>query len=155
MIDLHRPPRVLAVASAGGHWTQLLRMRPAFEGCAVVYLTTDKGNASAAGVGARVRRVNDANRWDKLGVARMAVRVLWAVLRERPDVVVSTGAAPGYFALRFGKMLGARTVWVDSVANAEELSMTGRMVERFADVWLTQWEHLARPEGPEFAGAVL
>ena len=46
-------------------------------------------------------------------------------MRLRPDVVITTGAAPGYFAVRIGKLLGARVVWVDSIANAEELSLSG------------------------------
>jgi len=29
--------KVLAISSGGGHWVQLLRLRPAFEGCAVTY----------------------------------------------------------------------------------------------------------------------
>ena len=45
--------------------------------------------------------------------------MLGLLLRHRPDVIVTTGAAPGYFALRFGKLLGARTIWIDSMANAE------------------------------------
>jgi hypothetical protein len=81
--------------------------------------------------------------------------VLLLLLRVRPDVVISTGAAPGYFALRLGRILGARTVWVDSVANAEELSMSGRMAGKYADLWLTQWEHLAEKGGPMFKGSVL
>ena len=77
------------------------------------------------------------------------------LLRERPDVVVSTGAAPGFLALRLGKLLRARTIWVDSIANAEELSLSGRRIGPHADLWLTQWEPLARPEGPLYRGAVL
>jgi hypothetical protein len=103
----------------------------------------------------RVRFVNDATRWDKLGLIKMLARITWILLSERPDVVVSTGAAPGYFALRIGKWLGARTIWLDSIANVEQLSMAGRKVGRHADLWLTQWPHLARPEGPYFVGAVL
>jgi len=61
----------------------------------------------------------------------------------------------GYFALRFGKLFGARTIWIDSMANAEELSKSGKEVGRYADLWLTQWEHLASSEGPRFIGAVL
>ena len=85
----------------------------------------------------------------------MALRLLVILLRFRPDVVVSTGAACGYFALRFAKLLGARTIWLDSIANVEELSMTGRLVRPYADLWLTQWPELAQPDGPEFRGAVL
>ncbi len=73
----------------------------------------------------------------------------------RPDIVVSTGAAPGYFALRFGKILGARTIWVDSLANVDTLSRAGQMAGKFADLWLTQWPDLASTEGPEYAGQVI
>lgn len=86
---------------------------------------------------------------------RMAFRMFVIVCLEKPDIVISTGAAPGYFALRFGKWHGARTVWVDSIANADELSMTARIVRPYADLWLTQWAHLASPNGPEYAGSVL
>ena len=70
-------------------------------------------------------------------------------------MIITTGAAPGYFALRFGKLFGTRTIWIDSMANAEELSKSGQEVGKHADLWLTQWEHLARPGGPHYMGAVL
>ena len=150
-----RRTRILAVASGGGHFVQLRRMRPAWEHCEVHYLTTLAEYAKELEPGAALHLVNDANRWDKLGVARMALRVLWTIVRLRPRVIISTGAAAGYFALRFGKLLGARTIWVDSIANAEELSMTGRMVKKYADLYLTQWPELASPDGPRCEGSVL
>ncbi len=69
--------------------------------------------------------------------------------------MISTGALPGYMALRLGKLLGANTIWVDSIANVEELSESGRRIGNHADLWLTQWQHLAKPEGPEFRGSVI
>src|SRR5215207_9933569 len=104
--------RVLAVASSGGHWVQLRRLAPAFEGQDVAYLTTDPGHRDEVGP-ARFYTVNDANRWNKLALLLCALRILGVVVRERPAVVVSTGAAPGYLAIRFARMLGARTVWID------------------------------------------
>lgn len=150
-----RPKRILAVASGGGHFVQLRRMRPAWEGCDTHYLTTLAEYAAELEPGARLHLVNDANRWDKIGIARMALRVAWTLVRVRPDVIISTGAAAGYFALRFGKLIGARTIWVDSIANAEEISMTGKMVRKYADLWLTQWPELAHEDGPHHAGSVL
>ncbi len=157
------PVRIVAVASAGGHWVQLMRLRAAWEGCEVTFVTTDPGleavvrrQAAAAGApppGFRV--IREANRWQKLRLIRQLGQLLLLMLRLRPDAVISTGAAPGYFALRLGKMLGARTVWVDSVANAEEMSLSGQKVRPWADLWLTQWPHLERPEGPRFLGSVL
>ena len=146
--------RLLAVASGGGHWVQLLRLRPAFGGCDVSYLTTSGGYQRDV-VGARVFVVNDASRWNKIALGVMTMRVAWVLLRERPNVIVTTGAAPGYVALKIGKMMGARTVWIDSIANADELSMGGRMAGKLGGLWLTQWEHLASDDGPKYAGAVV
>jgi hypothetical protein len=99
--------------------------------------------------------IRDATRWNKLGLIIQAMQIAMVLLWERPDVVVSTGAAPGYFAIRIGKWLRRRTIWIDSIANVEQLSMTGQLVGRYADLWLTQWTHLAKPGGPHFMGAVL
>jgi UDP-N-acetylglucosamine:LPS N-acetylglucosamine transferase len=148
-----RSQRVLAVASSGGHWVQLRRMTPAFEDHDVAYLTTDEGHRSEVGQ-ARFHVVNDANRWNKFALARCALKVLWVLLRERPTVVISTGAAPGYLAIRFARMMGARTAWIDSVANVEELSMSGQMASETADLCLTQWPHLAGGR-IQYLGAVL
>ena len=65
------------------------------------------------------------------------------------------GSGAGYFALLLGKWFGARTIWIDSMANIEDLSMSGARVGRYADLWLTQWPHLAKSEGPHYAGGVL
>lgn len=146
--------RILAVSSGGGHWVQLLRLRPAFEGCRVDYVTVRKSYGADLD-GERLFVVRDATRWNKFALLAMACGILWIILRVRPHVVVSTGAAPGYFALRFGRLLGARTIWVDSIANVEEMSMTGGLVRRYADLWLTQWPHLASPDGPGYKGAVI
>lgn len=103
----------------------------------------------------RFHTVNDATRWDKFGLVRMALKIAWILICERPNVVVSTGAAPGYFAVRLSRFIGARTVWLDSIANADEVSMTGRLVAPRADLCLTQWEHLAGQGGFVYRGSVL
>ena len=148
------PRRVLAVSSGGGHWVQLRRVLPALEGHDVTVATVDPECAGQV-PGCRFYRIPDATRWNKLALVHLALRVLWILLRVRPRVVLSTGAAPGFFALRLGKWLGARTIWIDSIANVEKLSLSGERAGRCADLWLTQWEHLARDGGPEFRGAVL
>lgn len=146
--------KILAAASGGGHWIELLRLAPAFEGTYLHYLTVNESYRKQAG-DAGFYCVRDATQWSRLDLVISALQVMWVVVRLRPDVVISTGAAPGYFALRFGKLLGARTIWVDSLANVDELSRAGQMAGRHADLWLTQWPELCTPNGPEYAGSVL
>lgn len=147
--------KILAISSGGGHWVQLLRLRPAFDGCDVVFATVKEGYRANLAPGSEFRLIPDGNRWNKTGLLRAFFAIFRLVWRERPDVVISTGASPGYFAIRIGNLFGARTIWVDSIANGEELSLSGQKVGPHAALWLTQWAHLARPQGPHFRGNVL
>jgi UDP-N-acetylglucosamine:LPS N-acetylglucosamine transferase len=147
--------KVLAIASGGGHWVQLLRLLPAFENCDVAYVTVSEAYRSQVAGGGRFYVVADATRWNKLKLFWMGFQIMRILLLERPDVVISTGAAPGFFAIRLGRVMGARTIWIDSIANVERLSMSGEKIGPHADLWLTQWPHLARRDGPHFVGAVL
>ncbi len=154
--------RILAIASSGGHWIELFRMRPAWDGCDVSYVTTKKGYNEEVVHDARERnqpeprffKVINANRWQKFRLLGQVIGVLLVLLRIRPHVIISTGASLGFFALKMGKILGARTIWVDSIANAEELSLSGKMAGGCADLWLTQWQHLARSNKSETARPV-
>ena len=147
-------PKILAISSGGGHWVQLLRLRPAFDGCDVVFATVKEGYRADVGE-SEFRVVTDANRWNKLALLRSLLDVVLLIRREKPSVVISTGAAPGYFAVRVARLLGIRSVWVDSVANVEELSLSGQKAGKCADLWLTQWPHLAGDNGPRCFGNVL
>lgn len=153
MKEMQSRKKLLAVASGGGHWVQLLRLRPAFEGADVSFLSTN--SAYAKDVDGKLYAVTDANMWNKLALLKMFAEVAWVMLKVRPDVVVTTGAAPGFAAIFFGRFLGAKTVWIDSIANSEELSNSGKQARRWASAWVTQWQHLSKVDGPAFWGAVL
>ena len=159
--------RVLALASAGGHWVQLRRLRPAWAGCDIAYATSHSGYRSEVERDAETGRVTprfytfpEASRWNRLRLLWQCLAVARIVWKERPQVVISTGASAGYFALRISGWLGARTIWVDSIANADELSLSGRRAGRYADLWLTQWPELAEGSDgtqrtPQYFGSVI
>jgi len=151
---MSKSKKILAVASGGGHFIQLLRLRPAFEGHQTCFVTTINGYQETLG-GARCFVVRDASRWDKIGLVIMLLQLTAVFIRVRPDVVITTGAAPGVFAVRLAKLFCARTLWLDSIANAEEISLSGELAGPHADLWLTQWPELERAGGPVFKGRVL
>ncbi len=146
--------RILAVSSGGGHWVQLQRLRPAFDGHEVAFVTVNPAYRSEVEP-LRFYQINDATSWNKIGLIKMAIHLLLIILWERPDILVSTGAAPGFFAIRFGKLIGAKTIWIDSIANVEHLSLAGQLVGHYADLWLTQWPQLVKSGGPKYKGGVL
>jgi hypothetical protein len=133
---------------------QLLRLRPALDGSDVLYVTVGRERRADVGA-ARFAAIPDATRWNKIRLLWLAIRMAWIMVRFWPGIVITTGAASGYFAVRIGRLMGARTLWIDSIANAEEMSLSGRMAVRHASLSLTQWPHLAREGGPQYRGAVL
>ena len=146
--------RLLAIASGGGHWVQLLRLRPAFADMDVTYVSRDPSSHTDV-EGHRFYTIGDASRSQKLAFAGVILQAFWLLLRERPHVIITTGAAPGLVTLALGKtVFRAKTIWVDSIANVEKLSGSGALAARFADVRLTQWPDLAEDD-IEHWGAVL
>ncbi|MEM8873796.1 MAG: UDP-N-acetylglucosamine--LPS N-acetylglucosamine transferase [Planctomycetota bacterium] len=165
-----RPIRVLVAASGGGHWQQLCRIvRPIVDDPSAfarfagndqhrpieLHAATTLASLRDQLPAHRFHLVPEANRTCLFKCAWAMVRIGWLILRIRPDVVITTGAAPGLIALRIGRWFGSRTVWIDSMANVDKLSLSGRRAGPYADLWITQWEHLARSEGPHYMGMLL
>jgi len=150
----NRLPKILAIASGGGHWIQLLRLRPAFAGAKITYATVNP-EAEQDVDGARFYSFRDANRDRKFALILQILKIGWIVLRTRPDMVITTGASCGYVAVRMGRLLGARTIFLDSIANAEKMSLSAQLAQRHANMCLTQWPHLAGSDGPEYHGSVI
>lgn len=151
---LNQRVKVLAVASGGGHWEQLMLLRSAMDKHDVLYGTTTMGLAERDGLD-DVVYLPDCNR-SSMAQAFKCLSASWRLVRDtKPDVVITTGALPGLFCLVIGRLRGARTVWIDSLANFEKPSMSGQFARRFSTLWLTQWENLARPQGPHYFGGLL
>ncbi len=147
--------KVLAIASGGGHWIQLRRLAPVFEGLDVAYVSVLPGYAADV-PGHRFYAVQAATRWDRWKLVVLVVQLARILLKERPHVVVTTGSAPGIIALTLAKtLLRAKTIWIDSIANCERMSSSGLQARRVADVWLTQWPELQVKGGPQYWGSVL
>jgi UDP-N-acetylglucosamine:LPS N-acetylglucosamine transferase len=145
--------RMLAIASGGGHWDELVLLRSAFADYEVTYAVTVTQQAERDGIAAR--RITDFSRSDKISGLRTAWEVFMLIAELRPSAVVTTGAAPGLLAVVFGKLFGARTVWIDGMAAADELSMSGKAARWIVDLHLSQWEHLADGKRTKFIGSIL
>ena len=149
-----RGRKVIAAASIGGHWVQLLRItRPMEERYDMVYLCTHPKCITMV-EGQKFHLISDFSRSDVWKLLPSFFRILRIVWQEKPDAIVTTGAAPGLVCVAVGRLLGCKTIWIDSLANAERLSMSGRIASKIASKTFTQWEELAG-NGILYAGNVL
>lgn len=128
-------------------------LRPALNEGRVVFATTNRELAVRDGLD-RVHLLPDANRDEPMRALSSMIASARLVWRLRPNVVVTTGALPGLFCLVFGRLTGARTVWIDSIAASDRPSLSGAFARPFATRWYTQWQHLQSPSR-DYEGALL
>jgi len=148
--------KICLAGSAGGHLSQLLKIASAWSGYEVCWITTTEVVRASLGEQGNVHVAGECNRQHPVRVLRVFLRCLRILRRERPDVVISTGAAPGCMAAILGHLAGAKVIWLDSITNVNRLSLSGRLVRPFADLFLVQWPALARKyRGVEYVGAVI
>lgn len=145
--------RICLAVSAGGHATQLLKLKSVWEGADCFSVTTSMAVEKQLACFGTVYVVAEANRKRPLKAISVLMNCARIILRERPDVVISTGAAVGCIAGIMARLAGARIIWVDSIANVNGLSLSARLVRPFADVILTQWPDVAlRYKSVEYVG---
>ena len=64
------------------------------------------------------------------------------LIKETPDIIITTGAGASYPTCKLGKMLGKKVIYVESFAKLNSSSVTGEMVYPFADYFFVQWEEM-------------
>jgi len=146
--------KILAIASGGGHWIQLNRLSTAFDGVETIFVGVDEIYRSEVTLN-RFYSIMNVSRLHKWSIIFTIAKLFFIICKEKPCVIVTTGSAPGMLALMIGKLFGTKTIWIDSIANVEEMSLSGMKARKYADLWLTQWPHLERPDGPKYFGSVL
>lgn len=151
--------RICVGASAGGHMNELLKLLEAsgsWPQSPAFYVTTLEALAEKVAQLGPVYIIGECNRQHPLKALGVLMRSLRVVLKERPDVVITTGSLPLAMVCLSAKLFGAKIVWIDSIANIERFSLSGRMMLPFADLFLTQWPELAqRHKNVEYAGAIV
>jgi UDP-N-acetylglucosamine:LPS N-acetylglucosamine transferase len=133
---------------------QLQRLRPAFAAFDTAYVSMFDSYAEMVAP-ARYYTVPDASRFDVRAFAPVFLRAARILAKERPKAIVTTGSAPMLAFIVLGRMMGAKTLWVDSIANSERMSSSGRLARKLAHKTISQWPAVAVAEGVEHWGAVV
>jgi UDP-N-acetylglucosamine:LPS N-acetylglucosamine transferase len=120
------------------------------------YVTTLDTLTAKLGQKGPVYVIGECNRQHPLKIFGVLMRSLKIIMKERPDVVITTGSLPLAIVCLSAKLFGAKIIWIDSIANIERFSMSGRMILPFADLFLTQWPELAEKcNRAEYAGTLI
>jgi UDP-N-acetylglucosamine:LPS N-acetylglucosamine transferase len=148
--------KAMLVCSSGGHLLQLHQLKPWWQRYERVWVTFDKPDAVSLLTDEQVV-------WAHHPTTRNVVNLLrnfglaWRLLRrQRPDVVVSTGAAVAFPFFVVARLLRIKTVYVEVYDRIDLPTLTGRLCHPFSDLFLLQWQEQKRfyPRG-ELIGTLL
>lgn len=131
--------KIALVGSSGGHLTQLLLMRPWWERYDRFWVTFDKPDARSGLSGERTYWCHHPTNRHVPNLVRNTV-LAWRILsHERPDVIVSTGAAVAIPFFAIGRLRGAFTVFIEVYDRVSSPTLTGRVVYPISHRFVVQW----------------
>ncbi|HYW73830.1 MAG TPA: PssD/Cps14F family polysaccharide biosynthesis glycosyltransferase [Pyrinomonadaceae bacterium] len=138
--------KICIVSSCGGHLTEVRTLRSAYEQAEHFYVINQRV-ALPSDMTDNTYFISHSERDLRFFVNLWEA---WRILRrEQPQVILSTGAGPCVPFALVGKLLGIRSIFVETFARVKEPSMSGRIMYRIADRFFYQWQSLARfyPKG--------
>ena len=135
--------KILIVASAGGHLTEAMS---AIEGIEAEFSV---GTFKLPHSGKTLKHINHYYILDphtsKLKYLINGLQSLWMLLRERPDVILTTGAGIAIPSALIGKKIfRAKLIFVENGSRVEEPSKTGRFLYPLSDLFIVQWPSLLK-----------
>lgn len=136
--------RICFVASSGGHWEELLCLQEIAQENDSFYVTEEGGQAQDQR-GKRIYPLPQINRHEKgflIHFLKLFAQALKILRKEKPEVIITTGALLAFPFCAVGKLRGAKVIYIESFARVHDRSLTGRLVYPFADLFLVQWESL-------------
>ena len=115
---------------SGGHLTHLYMLKPFWQDKERFWVTFNKEDANSILEGEQVYHCYyPTNR--SLKALLINTRLAWKVLRkERPDVIVSSGAAVAVPFFYLGKLFGMKTIYIEVFDRIDKPTMTGKMYIR-------------------------
>lgn len=135
---------VLLVCSSGGHLAQLLALQPWLDGKRAQWVTFPTPDARSLLAGCDVVDAHHPTTRNVLNLARNALLALRLLARDRPDVIVSSGAGVALPFFVLGRLLGIPTVFIEVYDRLDSTTLTGRLCRPFASRMLVQWDEQQR-----------
>lgn len=139
--------KICLTCSLGGHLTEIMQLKAFYSQYDYYYVTEQNEISAELATREKVFFVDLINR-QKLNFPVLFIKNFYLsfkyLRREKPNVIISTGALSSFWTLFLGKLMGAKIIFVESFANIETPTLTGKLVYRFADLFVIQWEALLK-----------
>lgn len=136
--------KVALVGSSGGHLTHLYMLKPFWEKEERFWVTFDKADAQSILREERMYPCHYPTNRNLKNLVKNTFLAFKVLRKERPDVIISSGAAVAVPFFYLGKLFGAKTVYIEVFDRIDSPTMTGKMVYPVTDKFIVQWEEMKK-----------
>lgn len=132
--------KVCLVGSSGGHLTHLYMLKPFWENKERFWVTFDKEDAHSLLEGEKVYPCYFPTNRNIKNLIRNTFVALKVLKKERPDVIISSGAAVAVPFFYLGKLFGAKLIYIEVFDRIDKPTLTGKLVYPIVDKFIVQWD---------------
>lgn len=138
--------KVCFISSGGGHLEQIRQLKTIAERYDCFYVVT-KSKATEQ-MKEKKYLVDDLDRGSKLkkilSMLRMFRQQIGIFIKEKPDVIITTGAGVAIPMCIYGSLFKKKVIYIESYARMNTVNQSGKVIHRFADLFIVQWEELLK-----------
>ena len=142
-MNVKRYGKVCFVASSGGHMEELSRLKELMNHND--FILTEKSAYNAIDWCKNIHYIYQINRKEFLFPLKFMLLIFYSLvvlLKEKPDVILSTGALVTIPICYWGKLFGKKIIYIESFARIDNGSLTGKLMYKIADLFIVQWKEM-------------
>lgn len=144
MRSINTEKKLCLVCSSGGHLFQLYSLRPLWLNYARVWVSFSSVDANYLLKNEKVYRAHNPTNRNIKNMIKNSFLALRVLKIENPDVIISTGAGAAVPFLYIGRLLGKKTIYIESLTRVKALSLSGKLIYPIVDHFLVQWRDLEK-----------
>lgn len=139
-----RNMKVCLVGSSGGHLTHLYMLKPFWKDKDRFWVTFDKEDANSVLKGEKVYHCYFPTNRNVKALIKNTILAIKVLHKEKPDLIISTGAAVAIPFFWLGKIRGAKTIYIEVFDRIDKSTLTGKIVYPVSDKFIVQWDEMKK-----------
>jgi len=133
--------KICLACSAGGHLSEMLQLKEFYNKYEHYFVTFKRADSKSLSNNEKVHFIARPGR-NPVATIINFFQSLNLLLKEKPDLVIATGADVSVFSCIWGKLLGKKIVYIESFCRPSKPSISGRIVYPFSDLFIVQWKEV-------------
>lgn len=142
---MKKKKKICLISSSGGHFEQLLMLQK-LKNNNDIFIVTEKTkyNKHDKKINYYVSQVNRKEILFPIKMFNIFCKSLYIYLKEKPDVIISTGVLSAIPMLFIGHLFKKKIIYIESFAKISSPTMTGKLIykAKIADQFYVQWESM-------------